>query len=111
VSWTRSCGCLPIPRREGIRFDPGRERDKERNREAGALEVGVIEKRFDAHAAPSGVLLVTGGMVSAMIELSGRARPRIPLKLEERGSSITLVAAAKEQGVSNVSGKKGNWCT
>jgi len=85
-----------MPRKEGIRFDPGRERDNERKREEGAFEVGVIEKRLDAHAAPSGVLLVTGGIISAMMELSGRARPKMPLKLGERFSPATLVAAADE---------------
>jgi hypothetical protein len=54
----------------------------------------VIEKRLEAHAAPSGVLFVTGGIVDAIIELRGRARPRMPLKSGARVSSDTLVAAA-----------------
>lgn len=58
------------------------------------MDVGVIEKRLEAHAAPSGVLFVTGGIVDAIIELRGRARPRMPLKSGARVSSDTLVAAA-----------------
>lgn len=90
---------MPIPKSEGIRFEPGRERDKDRNREEGAFSVGVMEKRLDAHAAPSGELSVTGGMFSAMIEFRGSARPRMPWKSEERGSLVTLVAAAADGGV------------
>jgi len=73
--------------------------------------VGVIEKRLDAHAAPSGVLLVTGGIVSAMMELSGRARPRIPLKLGERFSPVTLVAAADATASKQCKWKSHNWYT
>jgi len=54
----------------------------------------VIEKRFEAHAAPSALLFVTGGMVMAIIELRGRAIPRIPLNFGLRGSFSTLSAAA-----------------
>ena len=63
-------------------------------REEAADVVGVMEKRFDAHAAPSGELPVTGGMREAMTLFNGRARPRRPLKVEERGSFVTDVAAA-----------------
>ena len=56
--------------------------------------MGVIEKRFEAHAAPSGLLFVTGGMVVAMIELRGKAMPRIPLNFGPRGSCWTSLAAA-----------------
>ena len=63
-------------------------------REEAADVVGVMEKRFDAHAAPSGELPVTGGMREAMTLFNGRARPRRPLKAEERGSFVTDVAAA-----------------
>ena len=63
-------------------------------REEAADVVGVMEKRFDAHAAPSGELSVTGGMREAMTLFNGRARPRRPLKVEERGSFVTDVAAA-----------------
>ena len=56
------------------------------NREEGAFSVGVMEKRFDAHAAPSGSFVVTGGISEAVIEFKGRARPRMPLKLGARGS-------------------------
>lgn len=57
-----------------------------------------MEKRFDAHAAPSGSLFVTGGMSWAMMLLRGRARPRMPLKLGARGSASTSLAAAVERG-------------
>jgi len=83
-----------MPRYEGIRSEPGRERESERKREEGALEIGVIEKRLEAQAAPSGELLVTGGICSAMMELRGSARPKIPLKSGERSSFVTLEAAA-----------------
>lgn len=73
--------------------------------------MGVIEKRLDAHAAPSGVLLVTGGMVSAMMELSGRARPRMPLKLGERFSPVTLVAAADAAASEQYTWERDNWYT
>lgn len=83
-----------MPNNAGTRFEPGRERERERKREEAADEVGVMEKRFDAHAAPSGELSVTGGMRDAMTLFKGRARPRRPLKVEERGSLVTDVAAA-----------------
>jgi len=73
--------------------------------------VGVIEKRLDAHAAPSGVLLVTGGIVSAIMELSGRARPRMPLKLGERFSPVTLVAAADAAASKQCKQKRDNLYT
>jgi hypothetical protein len=56
--------------------------------------MGVMEKRFEAHAAPSGLLFVTGGMVVAMIELRGKAMPRIPLNFGPRGSFCTVSAEA-----------------
>lgn len=78
-SGTREAGWRPIPSRDGTVEEPGRSRDRERKRAAGAEETGVIENRLDAQAAPSGALVVTGGMSSAMMELRGRARPRMPL--------------------------------
>lgn len=83
-----------MPNNAGTRFEPGRERERERKREEAADVVGVIEKRLDAHAAPSGELPVTGGMREAMTLFNGRARPRRPLKVEERGSFVTDAAAA-----------------
>lgn len=71
----------------------GRARDMERKR-AGARLEGVMEKRFEAQAAPSGALLVSGGIVSATMELSGGARPRIPVRTGERGSLDTATTAA-----------------
>ena len=68
-------------------------------REEAADVVGVMEKRFDAHAAPSGELPVTGGMRDAMTLFNGRARPKRPLNVEERGSFVTDVAAAVFLGV------------
>lgn len=86
-----------MPSRAGTRSEPGRDRESEIKRAEGAISIGVIENRLDAHAAPSGVLFVTGGMEPAMTELSGRAIPRIPLKLEERGSLLTESAAANSE--------------
>lgn len=98
-----------MPSNEGIRSEPGRERERERKREEGAFSTGVMEKRLDAHAAPSGELFVTGGIFVAMMELRGSARPRMPLKSGVRGSSVTLVAAAKAEGGCEV--VKGKWKT
>jgi hypothetical protein len=87
-----------MPRREGTAFEPGRARDRERKRAAGASATGVMENRFDAHAAPSGSLFVTGGMSWAMMLLRGRARPRMPLKSGARGSDWTSLTAAGDGG-------------
>ena len=59
-----------------------------------ACDVGVMENRLDAHAAPSGALDVTGGTFWAMMLFNGSARPRIPLKSGASGSSSTSDAAA-----------------
>lgn len=82
-----------MPRRAGIWVEPGRERERERKRAEGANATGVMEKRLEAHAAPSGEFVITGGMESAIMELSGSARPRMPLKSEDMGS-LTMVSAA-----------------
>lgn len=66
----------------------------ERKRAAGARLEGVMEKRLEGQAAPSGALDVSGGILLAMIELSGKARPRIPVKSGEIGSLDTVSAAA-----------------
>ena len=83
-----------MPSRESTASEPGRESDKDRKRAAGACDVGVIENRLDAHAAPSGALDVTGGTFWAMMLFNGSARPRIPLKSGASGSSSTSDAAA-----------------
>lgn len=88
-----------MPRREGVRSDPGREREREKNRAAGANSLGVIEKRLEPNAAPSGSLEVTGGTATAMTELRGNARPRMPLNFGERGSLAMSFAAAILGGV------------
>jgi len=93
-SGTRAEGWRPIPRVEGTASDPGRARERERKREEGAEADGVMEKRLEAKTAPSGALEVTGGISSAMTELSGGARPRMPLKPEESGSLVMLLAGA-----------------
>lgn len=61
-------------------------------REAGAPS---IPKRFDAHVAPSAPMGSPARSVEAMTELSGNARPRIPLNTS-KGSSSTWLAAANE---------------
>ncbi len=83
-----------MPSSESTASEPGRERDKERNRAAGACDVGVMENKLYAHAAPSGALDVTGGISWAMMLFNGSARPRMPLKSGARGSSSTSEAAA-----------------
>jgi hypothetical protein len=75
-----------MPSNDGILFEPGRSREMERKRAAGASEAGVIPNRFEGKAAPSGVFPITGGICWAMMELRGRARPRTPLKEDDRGS-------------------------
>ena len=82
-----------MPRVEGMVEEPGRERDREKKGAAGEDVAGEMEKRLEANAAPSGAFEVTGGMRVAIMELRGRARPRIPLNAEERGSLVMLFAA------------------
>jgi hypothetical protein len=79
---------------DGTVEEPGRASESERKGAAGAEVAGVMEKRFEAQTAPSGASDVPGGMRSAIIELSGRARPRSPLNVEERGSLVMLFPAA-----------------
>jgi len=76
-------------------LDPGRERESEKKRDDGAEPAGVMLKRLEENGAPSRLFLVTGVIVCAMRELTGRARPRMPLNPCSRGSESTLVAAAK----------------
>lgn len=90
-----------MPSSAGNRSDPGRERTNERKCAEGASETGVRPKRLEENEAPSGRLLVTGGIACAMIELRGRARPKMPLKLYERGSASTDAAAARYWSVSD----------
>lgn len=75
-----------MPNRDGTWSEPGLDKESERKGEAGAEPDGVMEKRLDAQAAPSASFVVTGGREVAMMEFSGRASPRIPLKLDVRGS-------------------------
>ena len=84
-----------MPSSDGTALDPGRERESERNRDAGAVSTGVIPKRLEGNAAPSGPFPSTGGICSAMIELRGSARPRMPSNSYSSGSESTLVAAAR----------------
>ena len=85
-----------MPNKDGTLSEPGRDKESERKRAAGAWLTGVMEKRLDAQAAPSGSFVVTGGIDSAMMEFSGRAKPKIPLKFGSSGSFCTSVAAAIE---------------
>jgi hypothetical protein len=64
------------------------------NRAEGALETGVMEKRLEAQAAPSGSLVVTAGRRWEMTLFKGRAKPSRPWNDSERGSSMTMLAAA-----------------
>lgn len=61
---------MPIPSREGIPapLASGRARVRDRKREEGEVEVGVIVKRLEAKTAPSGWFPVTGGMRLAITE-------------------------------------------
>ena len=49
-----SDGCRPMPRREGVRSDSGRSRESEKKRWQGAVDAGVMLKRFEERVAPSG---------------------------------------------------------
>jgi hypothetical protein len=93
-SGTTDEGCIPIPRSDGIASEPGRAKVREKNGCDGAVEAGVMEKRFEENGAPSGLLFSAGGIDCSMTELRGRARPRMPVKSELRGSSDTVLAAA-----------------
>lgn len=59
----------------------------------------MSEKRLEAQAAPSGVSVVTAGISCVITELRGSAKPRIPLKLGERGSFATSVTAATNESL------------
>lgn len=83
-----------MPRILGTLSDPGRDSARLRNREAELSDVDVMEKRFNAQAAPSGAFDVTGGIQAAMMLLRGSVNPSMPLNLEERGSESTYDAAA-----------------
>jgi hypothetical protein len=88
-------GCRPMPSSDGTALDPGRERESERNRDAGAESTGVMLKRLEVNGAPSGPFPSMGGICWAMIELRGSARPRMPSNSYSSGSESTLVAAAR----------------
>ena len=87
-----------MPRVAGMVEEPGRERDREKKGAAGADVAGVMEKRLEANAAPSGAFDVTGGMRVAMTELRGSARPRMPLNVGEIGSFVILFAGTAWRG-------------
>lgn len=101
-SGTTDEGCIPIPRSDGIASEPGRAKVREKNGCEGAVEAGVMENRFEENDAPSGLLFVVGGIVCSMIELRGRARPRIPSKSKLRGSLDTVLTAAVNVDEDNV---------
>ena len=96
-SETRDSGWRPMPSTDGTRSDPGRSRAREKKRAPGAVLSGDMLKRLDDKEAPSGTSLVAVGSWRAMREFPGRARPITPLKLEERGSLLTLAAATKQE--------------
>lgn len=87
-SSTKSLGCLPIPKKDAGEEDPGRARDRDRKREVGAEVEGERLKRFEAKIAPSGASEVVAGSCCEMMELSGRARPRIPSYSYSRGRTV-----------------------
>lgn len=99
-----------MPRTDGTPSDPGRERARDRKGDNGAV---VMENRLEAQAGPTEVLFVAGVRVAAMIELTGSAKPRIPLKLGANGSVLTSVTAAVniEDGLSPFSIKIQKWNT
>ena len=72
-----------------IRVLPARERGREMKRCVGMEEMGVMEKRLDASAAPSAV---------TAFELRGR--PTMPLN-----GSFSIKSAAAMKVVSNNSGR------
>lgn len=61
---------------------------------------GEIVNRLDGTTAPSNALEVDGVILDAMIESSGKDKPRTPLNNEVNGSESTEVAAAEQQSVS-----------
>jgi hypothetical protein len=90
-----SCeGWRPMPSCDGTAVDPGRERESEKKRDEGAEPAGVMPKRLEENGAPSRPFPVVGIISSAIRELAGRARPKMPLNPCSRGSESTLVAAA-----------------
>src|SRR6266542_1664118 len=74
---TSAAGCRPMPNKDGILSEPGRDKESGRKRAAGAWSTGVMEKRLDAQAAPSGSFVVTAGICAAIMEFRGRAKPKI----------------------------------
>lgn len=54
----------------------------------------MLPNRFDTSVAPSGAFVVTGVIVWAMTESSGRAKPSIPEYCGPNVSFVTLVTAA-----------------
>lgn len=56
--------------------------------------------RLDGTIAPSNALEVDGVILDAMIESSGKAKPRTPLNNEVNGSESTEEAAAEQSLVS-----------
>jgi len=93
-----------MPSCDGTALDPGRERESEKKRDDGAEMAGVMPKRLEENGAPSRLFPVTGVITCAMRELTGRARPRMPLNPCSRGSESTLVAAARGRGM-----RQGKW--
>lgn len=104
-------GWMPIPSTDGSAVDPGRLGDKSEHSimktkhstyartrdmkcDAGACEIGVILKTFDAMVAPSGLLSVRGGTSCAIRENWGKASPKMPEKAGPSNSFSTASAAA-----------------
>lgn len=74
-------------------LEPGRDRARERKRDAGADPAGVMPNILEVNGAPLRPFPLVGVM-GAITESEGRARPRMPLNSCSRGSDWTLVAAA-----------------
>lgn len=83
-----------MPSCDGMVLDPGRDRENEKKRDEGADLTTVVSNKLEVNEAPSRPPPDTLGMVCAIREFEGRARPRMPLNSCSRGSDSTLVAAA-----------------
>jgi hypothetical protein len=80
-----------MPSIDGTSLDPGREREREKKRDEGAI---VMSKILEETGAPSRPSLSTVVIVFAMTEFTGRARPRMPSNSCSSASVTTFVAAA-----------------
>ena len=87
-----------MPRSDGTDELPpsGRESVMEIKRYEGEVYAGAIVNRLEGRMAPSRVLVVVTETFCSMMEFAGKASPITPVKTGDRGSASTVVAAAAE---------------